>query len=459
MAAGAAAMACPRRALSGEQQQRPNFVVFLADDLGYGDLGCFGHPLIRTPNLDKMAAEGVKLTDCYAASAVCSPSRSGMLTGRTPNRVGVYDWIPNDSPMHLRKDETTIASILKAAGYATCHVGKWHCNGKFNSAQQAQPGDHGFDHWFSTQNNASPSHHNPNNFVRNGKALGVLDGYSSTLIVNEAIAWLKSRQDDSQPFCLFVCFHSPHEPIATADEFVRMYPTARQPEEAEYFGNVTQMDHEIGRLLAHLDQSQQRQRTFGMFTSDNGPETLNRYRTAAKSYGSAGVLRGMKLHLYEGGIRVPGIIRFPAKVKGARVCSEPIISTDILPTFCGLAGAKTPSDRAIDGASFLPIFDDRPVVRNVPLYWQYDHAISKPKVAMRHGDWKLLAAIDGRKKLGGYELYNLRDDVREKNDLAGTDAKRTSEMASRMTKLYEEIKAEGPKWPQPQVPPDKGERD
>ena len=154
------------------KKDRPNFVVILCDDLGYGDLACYGHPHIKTPHLDKLATQGMRLTSCYAAAPVCSPSRAGMLTGRTPNRSGVYNWIPGNHVMHLRKDEVTVAAMLKNSGYDTAHVGKWHCNGKFNSPAQPQPGDHGFNHWFATQNNAAPSHKNPRNFVRNGKSVG-----------------------------------------------------------------------------------------------------------------------------------------------------------------------------------------------------------------------------------------------------------------------------------------------
>ena len=155
----------------------PNVLVMLCDDLGYGDLGCFGHPGIRTPNLDRLAAEGWRLTDGYSAAPVCSPSRAGLLTGRVPSRLGVYDWIPSGHAMHLGRGEVTIPRALKGAGYDTCLAGKWHCNGKFNSPEQPQPGDHGFDHWFATQNNAAPSHENPKNFVRNGEPAGLIEAH------------------------------------------------------------------------------------------------------------------------------------------------------------------------------------------------------------------------------------------------------------------------------------------
>ncbi len=444
---GTAALALPGCAglwRGKEAQRRPNIVVVLCDDLGYGDLSCYGHRHIQTPNLDQLATEGMQFIDCYAAAPVCSPSRAGMLTGRTPHRCGVYDWIPSDDPMHLKAEEVTVATLLKNAGYATCHVGKWHCNGWFNSSEQPQPDDHGFEYWFSTQNNASPTHHNPINFVRNGKQVGELEGYSSELIVDEGINWLKNRRDREKPFCLFVWFHAPHEPIATGEEFVKLYEGRK---EAIYYGNVSQMDHAFGRLMKTLDELQLSEDTFVMFTSDNGPETLNRYKNAFRSFGSPGPLRGMKLHLYEGGIGVPGIIRWPEHSEPLSVSHEPISGTDILPTLCALAGIKVPTDRTIDGASILPVFEGRAVERQVPLYWRYDRALSKPyTVAMRQGDWKLLADSS----LTRFDLYNLRGDRTEKKNLVLSEAGRLEAMKKTLTELHHEIDAEGPQWPQRQ---------
>jgi len=443
---GAASLAFPGcsgtfgRAAGDVSAEKPNIVIALCDDLGYGDLGCYGHPHIETPKLDRLAAEGMKLTDCYAAAPVCSPARAGMLTGRTPYRCGIYDWIPNKNRMHLKKQELTVATLLKRAGYATCHVGKWHCNGKFNSAEQPQPDDHGFEYWFSTQNNARPTHHNPKNFVRNGQSVGQLEGYSSQLIVQEAIDWLNNHWDKERPFCLFVWFHAPHEPIATGPEFMEMY---RGRKEAVYYGNVTQMDHEFGRLMKTLDKMGLRENTFVMFASDNGPETLNRYRSAHRSFGSPGPLRGMKLHMYEGGIRVPGIIRWPGRVRPGIICDEPVNGTDILPTLCAMAGVKVPTDRPIDGTSILPIFEGKKLRRNVPLYWRFDRALSKPfTAAMREGDWKILAD----KKMTKFELYNLRKDIAEEHNLAASEPRRLAAMKKRLVELHAEIEAEGPEW-------------
>jgi len=430
--------------IAAEQPKPTNFVVILCDDLGYGDLGCFGHPHIKTPHLDRLASEGLLLTDCYAAAPVCSPSRCGLLTGRIPNRLGIYDWIPARSPMHLKAGEITVASLLKKAGYQTCHVGKWHCNGFFNSPMQPQPGEHGFDYWFSTQNNAAPSHKDPTNFVRNGRRVGPLTGYSSQLIVDEALGWL-ARRDKSKPFLLMVWLHSPHEQIATAPSFVEQYSgVAETPQQADYFGNVSQIDHEVGRLLKSLDDGGMRDSSLVYFSSDNGPETLRRYPTGERSYGSASPLRGMKLHMYEGGIRVPGIIRWPGHIKAGQTSHEPVASYDLLPTFSMAAGIAPPADRALDGTSLVPLFAGRPLARTKPLYWQYDRAIGgQNQIALRDGDWKLLANAD----LSRFELYNLRSDISEKRDLAASEPERLAALSAKLRQLHAEVKAEGPTWP------------
>lgn len=423
---------------------RPNFIVILADDLGYGDLSAFGHPHIKTPNLDRLAAQGLKLTDCYAGMPVCSPSRAALMTGRVPQREGISEWIPENSPVHLRREAITVASLLKRAGYATALSGKWHLNATLDGSQPT-PGEHGFDHWFATQNNALPTHENPRNFVRNGRPVGSLTGYSSTLIVNEAIDWLGKRKA-SQPYFLYVALHAPHEAVATADQFVRQYAgVARNADEAQYFGNIAQLDYEVGRLLDTLEQSGQAKNTFVFFSSDNGPETLLRSPFANRSYGTPGEHRGMKLHLYEGGIRVPGIIRYPGLVKAGTVSAEAVRNTDLLPTLCDLAGVKAPADRAIDGVSLRPLLEGKPLNRVAPLYWQYDHAVTAannnlpvPKVALRAGDWKLLAYAGFAK----YELYNLKNDPGETRDLAASEPARVAMMAEQMRRLHAEINAE-----------------
>jgi arylsulfatase A len=444
----------------------PNIVVVLCDDLGYGDMSCYGHPVIRTPNFDRFAAEGVRLTDCYAASPVCSPSRAGLLTGRVPDRAGIFNWVPMEPcAMHLRREEISFPRLLRDAGYHTCLSGKWHLNGVLGRDNpQAQPGDHGFEHWFATGAWATPSQHNPDNFYRNGAACGPIRGYSSTIIVDEATNWL-DRVGTSAPFCLQVAFHAPHEPIASDAKFVRSY--SKHPHkrgEDLYWANVTELDAEFGRLLAYLDRHGLRENTLVVFTSDNGPETLNRHPDAWRSYGSAGPLRSRKLSLYEGGYRVPGALRWPGRIPAGAVSREPVSSVDLLPTFCELAGVPLPN-RRLDGASLVPLFDGRPVRRQTPLHWHYYNALDRPVAALREGDWKVLGiparpcprepgGFIGQEdldyifgaQLTGFELYNLAADPGEKLNLARREPLRLRRMADDLARLQREVLAEAPRW-------------
>jgi arylsulfatase A len=429
------AVASTTRAVPPSAPHPPNIVFILADDLGYGDLGCYGNKFIKTPRLDRLGAEGVRFTDCYAAAPVCSPSRAALMTGRNSNRLGIRDWIPLDSGIFLRKEETTVAEVLRdAAGYRTGFAGKWHLNSRFNGVEPT-PGDHGFDHWMATQNNAAPSHQNPRNFVRNRRRVGPTEGNSSKLIVDEALGFIDAGPKD-KPFFLCVWFHAPHEPIEAPAEFVAHYAHVEKPNERQYYACVEYLDHQVGRLLDALDERGLTGDTLVFFTSDNGPEGLNRYKEAGRSYGSAGGLRGMKLSLYEGGIRVPGIARWPGKVKRGGTPSEPVCGVDLLPTLCEIAGVKPPADRPLDGASLVPLLSGQPVKRERPLYWQYDKATGDGwRVAIREGPWKLLAD-EGTAK---FALYNLADDPAERIDLSAREAARTSEMAAKLRTLHAEV--------------------
>ena len=444
---------------ASEPESRSNFIVVLADDLGYGDLACYGNAELKTPHLDRFATQGVRLTQCYSAAPNCSPARTGLMTGRTPQRVGVHNWIPMNSPMHLRQSEITIASLLKDAGYATAHCGKWHLNGRFNQSDQPQPSDHGFDYWFSTQNNALPNHRNPNNFVRNGKPVGQLEGYAGLIVADDAIRWLRGRRDKQQPFFLYVCFHEPHEPIASAEQFSALYPSD-DPSYSAHHGNISQMDEAFGRIMRAVDELGLADNTLVWFTSDNGPAL-----TRLHPHGSAGPLREHKGHVYEGGIRVPGIIRWPGRISAGTTSDVPVSGVDLLPTLCELAGIKAPADRALDGTSIAPLFAGQPIKRTVPLYWQHNFTHSAPRVAMREGDWKILATLDGPQlrpgsditdeateaiktaRLQRFELYNLRDDVGETTDLASREPKRLEAMVAKLQKMYAQVQEETPRWP------------
>lgn len=425
--------------LSLHAADRPNFVVFLADDLGWGDLGCYGHPLIKTPNLDAFAKQGARLTQCYSASAVCSPSRSAILTGRTPYRNGVFTWIPEGRDVHLRTSEITIAKLLKARGYATCHVGKWHLNSHFNQPTQPQPNDHGYDWWLATQNNAAPSHEHPANFVRNGKPVGRVEDYSAPFIVKEAADWLKNHRDQSKPFFLTVWTHEPHYPIKSAPEFKALYPDLTDDVQREHHANVTQLDHAFGQLMKTLDELKLAENTFVIFTSDNGPEG-DGIKTPGR--GSTGGLRARKRAVYEGGIRVPGLVRWPGQVKPGTQSDVPVIGSDIFTTICAITGTPLPADRVIDGGNLLPALAGKPVERQRPLYWRCNIAPGDMKTAMRIGDWKIVA----NEPLTKFELYNLKRDWQEQTELSAAEPAKFAEMKAALVKLNTEIEAEGPDW-------------
>ncbi len=434
----------PSAQAAGQAPPPPNIILLLCDDLGYGDLHCFANPHILSPNLDKLAAEGLRFTHCYSASPVCSPSRAGFMTRRNPNRLGIRDWIPANSGIFLRPGEVTIAQLLQTAGYRTCHAGKWHLNSRVNGSERT-PGEAGFDHWLYTQNNAAPNHLNPTNFIRNGRRAGPLTGASSEIVVNEALGFLEKNPNG--PFFLNLWFHETHELVAAKEEFLALYSNETNLDRRHYYGDVSQVDYHIGRLMKYLDDHRLRDNTVVFFSSDNGPETLKRYLTATRSYGSPGPLKGMKLHVAEGGYRVPGILRWPGRVQPGALCSEPICNVDLLPTLCEIAGVKPPGDRALDGASILPVFEGKPVKRPHPLYWQYDFSINPPwEITLRDGPWKLLA----NRSLDQFELYNMEDDTSETRNLAGANPERVQQLAEVMKRLHSEINAEGAKSGNPQ---------
>lgn len=463
---------------------RPNFVVILTDDLGWGDIGIHGHPHIRTPTIDRLAAEGIRFTSCYAAAAVCSPSRAGLLTGRDPNRAGIFEWIANAPAdwiakersrhlVHLRANEITLPRVLQQAGYATALSGKWHCNSRFNDPAQPQPGDAGFDHWFATQNNAAPSHRNPVNFVRNGEPVGPLEGYACQIVAREAIDWLEHHQqrDPAQPFFLYVAFHEPHEPVVSPPDLVAHHrPHARNRDEAEYFANVENMDRALGELLHTLDRLNLAENTIVFFTSDNGPEGTFRYPAAARSYGSAGPLRGSKVWTTEGGVRVPGILRWPARVPAGQVSDEPVSSLDLFPTFAALAGATIPHGLALDGTDIQSVLAGDAIQRARPLFWVYFNAANDQRVALRDGPWKLLAKLDDGKlppldnittatasrvrhaRLTDFSLYRVSEDIAESRDLSLDEPERLAQLAAKMDQLYRELTETMHVWPDKPFP-------
>lgn len=426
-----------------QKNTQPNIVVILCDDLGFGDLSAFGHPVIETPYLDKMATDGIKFTSFYSAAPVCSPSRAGLLTGRSPNRAGIYDWIPGPMKsedcrdlVHLQAHEQTIPAMLKEVGYSTCLSGKWHCSSKFNSPAQPTPDQFGFDHWFATGNNASPSHENPKNFVRNGDEVGEIEGYSCQIVVDEAMQWLGKKETDI-PFYLQVCFHEPHEPVASPLHLVKKYlPESDNENQAQYFANVENLDNAVGRLIEYLEQNHN-ENTLVIFSSDNGPETLNRYSNATRSYGSPGNLKGMKLWTSEAGFRVPGILYWIGQPTFNGTSDAVVSSLDFLPTFAELSGAALP-ERELDGESIASLIETGNKERIKPLLWSFYNSRNQHVIAMRTDEWKILSRLESdtaylpklnniyngnevlvkEAELADFVLYNMKEDIGEAKNVA-----------------------------------------
>ncbi len=411
-----------------QPSQSPNIIFILTDDLGYGDLSRYGHRNLKTPNIDKLSAEGLTLTNFYAPSPLCSPSRAGMLTGRTPFRTGIKSWIPENDNIYLTNDEITIATSLKNKEYHTFFAGKWHLNGGLENTNHPQPQDHGFDHWLGTHNFTLPTHKNPDNFFRNGEALGELKGFAAEIVVEEAIHWMDTVNKD-HPFFMYISLHEPHSEIASPDRFNASYKEFTNGEidlenladrgPGEYYANVSHMDYQVGRLLKRLEELNLEDQTMVVFTSDNGPVTNQwRYWWEVNMYGETGGLRGRKADLYEGGIRVPCIIRYPGKISAGSVSEVPLHGYDLLPTFCAIAKADLPKERVLDGLDFSPLFSSEPVTRKKPLFWAFEiRDFDDPNgyhYAVRDGNWKLITDKAVEKTL----LYNLKEDPYEVLELS-----------------------------------------
>ncbi len=468
----------------------PNLIIFLCDDLGYGDLGCYGNPIIKTPNIDAFAREGMRFTDCHSAGTVCSPSRAGLLTGRNPYRMGFYYIVGGGA--HLRTSEITIATLLKTKGYDTCFVGKWHLSRFVNKKnQQPSPGDHGFDHWFATEVNAFEGPQHPQKFYRNGQKVGPVDGWYCDVIVQEAVNWLSNRPDKDKPFFLVVSTHEPHTPIIPPDHYADAYDNAVvdslekmvnygaverpdkniNPLKKYYYGTVTQLDHAFGSFIKAVDNMGYRDNSLVFCTSDNGPEApvnLEESRgewsddSRDRCFGTPGPYRGMKRYPYEGGHRVPGILRWPGHTRPNSTSSELVNGTDILPTFCRIAGVPVPQDRVIDGEDITAVFEGKSVSRNNPLCWFFpaheDTYYRMPHMMLREDDYTLLAWFTRKPKdqlimdwlknarLEKFTLYDLSADAGQNTDLCQKESARCEEISAHMVDLWKDIQAEGPYW-------------
>ena len=396
--------------------ERPSVILVMADDQGWGQTGYYEHPILKTPNLDAMAAAGLRLDRFYAAGPVCSPTRASVLTGRSHDRTGVLS-----HGYALHRQERTIARAMQKAGYATAHFGKWHLNGVRGpgvpvlDSDPHHPGHFGFDHWLTVSNffDMNPV------MSRMGK-FEEFRGDSSEVIVAEALKFIKQKQNDGKPFLAVIWYGSPHSPwVASQQDQVK----GEAAKSAHHHGELVAMDRSIGTLRASLKKMGIDQNTLVWFCSDNGG-------LKGVGHDSVGGLRGNKGTIWEGGLRVPGIIEWPARIK-PRITSYPASTMDMLPTLVDLLGLPRDSMLdLVDGISIKPLLAGEigPRRKHIPFHYQ-------SKAALIDNDLKIVTEKIGS---GKYQLFDLRADTTESHDLF---AQRPADAARLRTALDEVIES------------------
>ena len=420
--------------LTSAQTPKPkqNIVLILADDLGWRDIGCYGNPNVLTPNIDRLAAEGTRFTNAYAACPVCSPTRASILTGRYPLRTGITDWIPGrqshpkgpittpHTAEFLQLKEVTIAELLKPAGYRSASIGKWHLGG-----DGFLPTDQGFDVNVGGNHRGSPppsgklsaSYFGPSELPNLTLAAGE---FLPERLTDAAVQFIE--QSKSGPFFLYLPHYSPHTPLQAREaDIARHQQKGGGKYNATYAAMLESVDAGVGRVIDALERTGTLPNTMVVFFSDNGGL---RYEGKSKSpVTNNAPLRAGKGHLYEGGVREPFIIRCPGVAKAGSVLDTPVCSIDLLPTFCQLA--SVPPGR-VDGVSLVGLLQGKSL-KPRPLYWHYPHYSNQggePGSGIREGDWKLIEFhADSRT-----ELFNLKDDPSETRNLA----KRNPQIAAKM---------------------------
>ena len=421
MLALALSLALAQDAQPSAVERRPNLIFVLADDLGYGDLGSFGQETIRTPRLDRLAAEGVRLTDFYAGSTVCAPSRCVLMTGLHSGHARVR----GNARVPLEPEDVTVAELLRDAGYATALMGKW---GLGEPDSSGVPNAQGFDEFYGYLNQRHAHDYYPNHLYRNAQEVhlegNVSEGgvasqraqYSHDLVVDEALGWVRAHADE--PFFLYLALTIPH---ANNERGRAEGDGMEVPDYGEYADEawanpqkghaamISRMDRDVGRLLDLLVELGVDEHTLVVFTSDNGPHREG--GADPNFFGSRGGLRGIKRALYEGGIRVPTIARWPGVIEPGTSCDVPLGFQDWLPTACELAGVEAPG--GLDGLSFAPALRGEEQPRHDYLYWEFHEG--RFAQAIRIGPWK---AVRNRHD-APIELYDLRTDRAEEHDLAG----------------------------------------
>ncbi len=425
--------------------ERPNIIYILADDLGYGDLGSYGQQLIRTPRLDRMAADGMQFTQHYAGAASCHPSRCVLFTGKHTGHARIRA----NCKLPLLPEDYTLSQMLHEAGYATGGVGKWALG---DAETAGAPWQKGMDEFFGYLDQTHAHTYYPDFLWRNGRRFAIpenRDGgravYSHDLFAREALDFIRRHKDE--PFFFYAAFTIPHAEVTVPEDSLAEY-RGKWPEPKAFPGSktycpqdqpravraamITRMDRDIGRILDLLDELALSEKTLVLFTSDNGPITAG--GQDPNFFNSAGPLRGLKFTLYEGGIRVPLLARWPGRVHAGSTSDRVSDFADMFPTFAELVGAALPP--GLDGVSILPILLGQPQ-RQTPrdlFYWE-----AAPQQALRLGDWKAYRPAPNRP----LQLYNLAEDLGEKQDLAEA----RPEIAEKLKRLMAESRVDSPEFP------------
>ena len=473
MGLGAAALTMPTglvaaaRSAGASCGRPPNFVFILVDDLGWADLGCYGSTFHETPNIDRLASQGVRFTDAYAAAPVCSPTRAAIMTGKHPARLGITDWIPGQRPPgrklvgppipdHLPLEEVTIAEALKRAGYATFLAGKWHLGGEgFFPEQQ------GFDINKGGHQCGSP----PGGYYVPYENPKLPDGpegeYLPDRLTDETLCFIDAHRD--RPFLAYLSFYTVHTPIQACERHMERFrskaaglPPAAGPtfaaerdawtrqrqDRPDYASMVHAMDENVGRVLRRLDELGLSDNTVVVLASDNGGLTTLPGKGAPTAVLP---LRAGKGWCYEGGIRVPLVIRAPGVNRPGGVSHAPVTSMDFYPTVLELAGLPASPRQHCDGLSLVPVLKGVESLARDALYWHYPHHHGSnwtPGAALRVGDWKLIEFYEEQR----VELYNLANDLGERHDLASQMPAKRDELLERLHTWQRQVSA---KMPQP----------
>ncbi len=389
---------------------KPNVLIFYADDLGWGELGCQGNTQIPTPNIDSIAKNGVRFTQGYVAATYCSPSRAGLMTGRYPTRFG-HEFNSVHNAVGLAAQETTMADRLKSQGFVTCCVGKWH----LGHQPANRPTRRGFDEFYGTLAN-TPFFH-PNNFVdsRVSNDVQVVSDdafYTTDAYAERSVDWIEKSKD--RPWFLYLPFNAQHAPLEAPKKYLDRFSNITDEKRKLFAAMMSAMDDAIGRVLAKVRQLGQEDNTLVFFVGDNGGPT-------ASTTSQNGPLRGFKMTTFEGGPRVPFLAQWKGHLPAGKTYDYPVVNLDILPTALAAGGTSIDSAWKLDGVNLLPYLTGGNSARpHETLYWRYG-----PQWAVRHGDLKLVVSRGGS---GAPELYDLASDVGESKDLAQVQPERVRQL-------------------------------